>query len=99
MIKKTPLTFIIGFAVISGMVYWAEYSLIFKEQLARKDDVIGTLKEQLHAGQNPKSTTTQLENRSATSSGDSSPANVGEENTFVYGDPTTAKKTGKDHKK
>ena len=60
MIKKTPLTFIIGFAVISGMVYWAEYSLIFKEQLARKDDVIGTLKEQLHAGKIPRA---QLPNR------------------------------------
>jgi hypothetical protein len=37
--------------------------------------------------------------RSATTSGDDSPANTGDGNTFVYGDPPIAKKSVRDHKK
>ena len=39
-IKRAPITFVTGFVVLGALIFGAEYSLIFKEWLARKDSVI-----------------------------------------------------------
>jgi hypothetical protein len=80
-IKKAPLTFIIGFVVIAGGVYVAEYSL-FKDSLARKDDLIQTLQKQLDAKKPTDAPTSGTPARSAVTHGDNSPANTGNGNTF-----------------
>lgn len=61
MLKKAPLTFAVGFVVLGCLIGWTEYSLIFKEDLSRKDDVIKTkdslittLRDQLSSVQNQK---------------------------------------------
>ena len=82
MLKKAPLTFCIGFVALAVMIYFAEYTFIFKEQLALKDNVITTLKEKISAKQPAAPTTAPPANRSATTSGDNSPANTGDGNTF-----------------
>ena len=39
-IKKAPLTFAIGFLALAGMIFFGEYSLIFKEWISQKESII-----------------------------------------------------------
>ncbi len=65
-IKKAKLTFLIGFLALAALIAWSEYSFIFKEVIARKDDVIRdkdatitTLRGQLSAEHDQKRETPQ----------------------------------------
>jgi len=57
-IRKARFTFTVGFIVLAIVIGVGEYSFIFKEWLARKDDVIGTLKQQLEAKTKPSQNAT-----------------------------------------
>lgn len=50
MIKRAPLTFIIGFVVLACLIGWAEYKFVFQELLVLKDQTIKTLEEKASPG-------------------------------------------------
>src|SRR5258707_13232287 len=81
MLKKAPLTFVVGFIVLAVLIGWTEYSFGFKEILTFKNSQIETLKEQLRSTKgtngNPSSGSSSGGSSSGTATGNCDGVNAG----------------------
>lgn len=95
-IKKAPRTFTVGFIVLAILIGVGEYSF-FKEMLSSKDDVIGTLKQELETSKikPPQNSASNCVNQAplrtgpATATGTGVVANTGNSSTINNGTPSS----------
>lgn len=93
MIKKAPLTFLIGFSVLAILIGWGEYKCVFQEMLTLKDEQINALKSRYESrgshidNSHPSAKIPKADiSGPANTSGVNSPAITGDNNTTTYDD-------------